>query len=258
MSTFANGVNCDIYIGQGAGKKLKQDIDSASVSVKIISPYLSDTLVNELIEMKRKHLDVELITENKIGTNDIKILKKLIIQQRETNTIAVGKRDKWARLASLWFYASLGLTALFLWLVFLVKDPGVYLGIVPVIGAFLVYYQYRTRVGSAVIYQYSYSTLFPIKVITYDKNRGKYRARDKNEMSLHSKIYLIDNRIAYLGSLNYTISGLEKNYETRVRTEDPTAVGKLSAEFTHLMNSSIAPEKDIQLWGKEIYEEPVN
>ena len=37
MRTFFNGANCDIYIGQGAGKKLLDDITNAKRSVKIVS-----------------------------------------------------------------------------------------------------------------------------------------------------------------------------------------------------------------------------
>ena len=39
MRTFFNGANCDIYIGQGAGKKLLDDITNAKRSVKIVSPF---------------------------------------------------------------------------------------------------------------------------------------------------------------------------------------------------------------------------
>lgn len=44
-----NNANCDLYIGKGAGKKLIKDMHDAESEVKIVSPYLSPSLVKELI-----------------------------------------------------------------------------------------------------------------------------------------------------------------------------------------------------------------
>ena len=84
---------------------------------------------------------------------------------------------------------------------------------------------------------------------------------DKNKLSdtfIHSKIYLIDEKIAYLGSLNFTSSGTKHNYETRIRTEDPNAIQEVKEEINQLMNHSYLPERDLQLWGKQLYREPMN
>ncbi len=63
---FYNGANCDIYIGKGAGKKLLNDIRNARKSVKIVSPYLSPFLITELINFRKRNLEVELITTDNI------------------------------------------------------------------------------------------------------------------------------------------------------------------------------------------------
>ena len=63
---FYNGANCDIYIGKGAGKKLLNDIRNAKKSIKIVSPYLSPFLISELISIRKRNLDVELITTDNI------------------------------------------------------------------------------------------------------------------------------------------------------------------------------------------------
>jgi phosphatidylserine/phosphatidylglycerophosphate/cardiolipin synthase-like enzyme len=75
---------------------------------------------------------------------------------------------------------------------------------------------------------------------------------------IHGKIYLIDDQIAYLGSLNFTESGTKYNYETRIRTTDPNAIKEIKEEFHQLMNYSDLPEWDIQYWGKLLYQEPIN
>lgn len=60
------GAYCDIYIGKGAGKKLMNHISQAHNSVKIVSPYLSPALVNELITLHDRGIRVGLITSDDI------------------------------------------------------------------------------------------------------------------------------------------------------------------------------------------------
>ncbi len=75
---------------------------------------------------------------------------------------------------------------------------------------------------------------------------------------LHSKIYIIDDEIAYLGSLNFTGGGTRNNYETRVRLSDAPSVQKMVGEFDYLMYGAKMPEIDIQEWGSLLYREPIN
>ena len=48
---------------------------------------------------------------------------------------------------------------------------------------------------------------------------------------LHAKIYLIDGNLAYIGSSNLTFSGLMRNYEACVRTDDPALIAHLQNEL---------------------------
>ncbi len=256
---FVNGVNCDIYIGTGAGKKLLADIESAKSSVKIISPYLSASLVSQLIDLKNRFVEVELITEDTIEDfKDRRNIKKLIIQHPETDQKAVEKRERMSKITIILLIVAIVVLLLFFFAVYRFQDPSVYLGIVPVLSAFLIYGHYRNAVRDTVIYKYSYSTLFPIKVISGRKSGQTGGIPADGRQSIHSKIYLIDNRIAYLGSLNFTVSGTQDNYETRIRTEDPDAVAKISQEYDRMMQSSDYSEKDLRKWGREVYAEPIN
>lgn len=256
---FVNGVNCDIYIGTGAGKKLLEDIQSATSSVKIASPYLSASLIHDLIEMKNRSIEVELITEDTIEDfRDNRNIKKLIIQHRETDQNAVAKRDKMSKITVVLLVAAFVVLFLFFVLVFKSQDSIVYLGIVPVIAVFLIYFQYRNTVRNTVIYKYRYTSLFPLKVFFHRKKNPPGGTAVDSSPSIHSKIYLIDDRIAYLGSLNFTVSGTQHNHETRIRTEDPAAVKDIKEEYDRLMNVSEYAQKDIQAWGKEVYFEAIN
>ncbi|MEM9982976.1 MAG: phospholipase D-like domain-containing protein, partial [Bacteroidota bacterium] len=69
---------------------------------------------------------------------------------------------------------------------------------------------------------------------------------------------LIDDQIAYLGSFNFTSSGVRHNYETSIKVKDPEAIQEVKKEIYQLMNHLSMPTKDIQLWGKQLYEEPIN
>ena len=84
MGMFFNGANCDIYIGKGAGKKLLEDISNAKKSVKVVSPYLSPSLINELIRLHSKGLEISLITNDNIEDyyrDSEKNIYRLIIQK---------------------------------------------------------------------------------------------------------------------------------------------------------------------------------
>lgn len=55
-------VKCDIYVGRAAGEELHTVIRKAKKSVRIVSPYLSPSLVAELIALHKREIEVELVT----------------------------------------------------------------------------------------------------------------------------------------------------------------------------------------------------
>ena len=252
---FYNGAICDIYIGKGAGKKLLNDINNAKKSVKIVSPYLSPFLISELIKLKNRNLEVELITSDNIEDfygNYEKNLHKLIIQNRETDFEAVEKRKKLKVILRFLIYCWLGLLTILIGTAFHFKNIKIAYGIIPLIVLFFISNFYKNKITNMRIYTYWYSQLFDFKV---------YLSPDKSPNSdtfIHSKIYLIDDEIAYLGSLNFTSSGTKHNYETRIRTEDQKAIKEIKDEIYQLLNYSNLPQRDIQYWGNQIYNEPIN
>ena len=252
---YYNGANCDIYIGKGAGKKLLNDIQNAKKSIKIVSPYLSAFLISELIKLHKKNLDVELITTDDIeeSSNSYdKNIHKLINQNRETDNVAVEKREKWKNISKRLTYIGLGLLIILTGIAYYLKDIKIAFGIIPVIIIFLIVKLYKNKIQDTRIYSYWYSQLFPFKVYM-----SPYKS-DYSDTFIHSKIYLIDDKIAYLGSLNFTSSGTKHNYETRIRTEDSNAIKEIKDEIYQLLNHSHLPERDIQFWGNKLYKEPIN
>ncbi|MDD7886839.1 phospholipase D-like domain-containing protein [Flavivirga sp. 57AJ16] len=252
---FYNGANCDIYIGKGAGKKLLNDIRNAKKSIKIVSPYLSPFLITELINFRKRNLEVQLITTDNIedfyGSYE-KNIHKLIIQNKKIDKEAVEKREKWKDLIKILTYIGFGLLVILIGIIYYLKDVKLILGLTPIIILFLIIKLYKNKINNKRIYSYWYSQLFPFKVYMSPDTT------DESDTFIHSKIYLIDDQIAYLGSLNFTSSGTKHNYETRIRTNDLNAIKEIKDEIYQLMNHSYLPERDIQLWGKQLYQEPIN
>ncbi len=76
----------------------------------------------------------------------------------------------------------------------------------------------------------NYKWRFPVSI--YKKERDK--------KFIHAKLFIIDDHIAYLGSLNFTTSALEPNsynYESRIHITDKSTVRELNKEFEYLKNN---------------------
>lgn len=253
MGTFYNNANCDIYIGKGAGKKLMEDIQNARKSIKIICPYLSPFLIKELIHSRNRGLDIQLITVDGIEDyKDSSNIYQLIKQYRHTDEEAQRKRDKWKKIANLLLIGIILLTIITFALFIYLRNTDILWAIIPILILSFIFYLYKNSIKKKRIFSYSYSQLFPFKV---------YISPEKHPHSdtfIHGKVYIIDDSIVYLGSLNFTASGTKHNYETRVRTTDYEAVKKIRDEFYSLFHHSQIPEIDIQSWGRSIYPEPIN
>lgn len=252
---FYNNVACDIYIGKGAGKKLLQDIQKAKYSVNIVSPYLSPFLIKELIDLHGRGIEINLITTDNIedyyGDYE-KNIHKLILQDRWDNKKGLKRRDELAKIMKILLYSMIGLGVASGVLAYFVPSWWMLLSILPLLVILFFYRKYQVKKRNTAIYHYRYSQLFPFKV---------YMSPDASRASksfIHCKVYIIDNKIAYLGSLNFTKSGIKHNYESRVRITDPEAVAEIKKEFKHMFYHSDLPERNIQNWGKALYGEPKN
>ncbi|TCP27855.1 hypothetical protein EV195_10114 [Tenacibaculum skagerrakense] len=154
---YYNGANCDIYIGKGAGRKLLNDMRNAKKSIKIVSPFLSPFLISELINFKKRNLEVELITTDNIedyyGKYE-KNIHKLIIQNREIDKGAAEKREKWKDLVKILSYINFGLVATLSAIAYYLQDRKVAFGLIPIVVIFLIIRFYKTKVKNKRIYFY--------------------------------------------------------------------------------------------------------
>ncbi|MBA4746751.1 MAG: phospholipase D family protein [Muricauda sp.] len=200
-------------------------------------------------------MEVELITSDIIEDfhgNYEKNIHKLVLQHREIDQTAVESIRKWKQITKILSLINLGFILLFIGLIYFLNDLRAILILIPIIALSVAVLIYKGEIKTKRIYSYWYSKLFPFKVFISTE------ANLSHSTFIHGKIYLIDDKIAYLGSLNFTKSGTEWNYETRVRTIDPNAIKLIKDEFYDLMENPEIPERDIQSWGRKLYKEPLN
>lgn len=245
-----NDVLCDLYIGKGAGKNILNDIKNASKSVRIISPYVSPSLVWQLIQLKRSGVEVQLITtdtimdstENSVGTfRQLVSQEKVFDSKAQTfrNILSVLEKICWVVIAGAAVYGF-----------FNMEHPGpkfrsaIITLVVSLVAAILL----RLKLSKLQTFHYRYDTLFPLKLLIAPE-----KAEYPIKTFIHSKVYIIDDEIMYWGSMNFTSAGTQENYETRVKIKDPETIHKMSLTFSKMLISHNLPERNLSVWGKMIY-----
>ncbi len=227
-----HNVPCDLYIGTKAGTALLQDIAGATESIHIVSPYLSATFVDKLIQ---KHSDGVLID---LFTTDASTTTKAF--QAHGKTVILPPKKRRSVVARILYILSWLLVPVVIGWAIYSQDPKVFIALAPLGFYFLWYTIYKgwTKKRAA----YKFSQLFPFRLYKSKKNNGL----------VHSKIYVIDQRVAYLGSLNFTQNGTSHSFETHIRTEDPDAIESILKTLDELKVSDWET-LDIQEFAESIY-----
>lgn len=248
-------VLCDLFIGKGAGKKILSEIDNAQHSVKIISPYLSASLIWKLIQLHRKGVSVQLITTDAIMDNSEQAtgtFRQLISQKKIIDQKAKHLRSFLSALDKIiWLLFAVFLLAA----IFLKIQPHPYFkwAIIGVIVTLSLGISLKLKLSKLKTFNYHYESIFPLKLLIAPEN-----ANFPIKTFVHSKVYIIDDQIMYWGSLNFTAMGTQDNYETRVRTTDANAIAKSLEEFNALMQSEKLPTRQFSAWGNRIYFQDVD
>lgn len=258
MSLNLKHVNTDILIGKGTGKRIRKHISDAKKEIKIVSPFLSAGLVNLLIDAFSRGLKVTLITSDEL--EDYKdplktsIINKLLEQKQHVNSVA----KYWRRVILLLFVTLLILSlASFCLLLFLhfkgeLSNTNFFYY---ALGSFIVSLLCKSYSSSIRVYTYTYQSLFPIKVFLSPFNK---EFKNDSKSFVHSKIYVIDNRYAFLGSLNFTYAGFYQNIESMIAVKDDTAIKKLSIFIDELLETSENDLLNLNYLGSAYYDEPIN
>lgn len=233
-----------ISLGRKAGLEILEKIKQAKNSVKIVSPYLSSSYLQELIKLADKGVKITLITADNLAeeTSYSKFQESDIIKQEKktANKELECKRKKGLRNSLIFFLISVFILTLSS-LIQILFYPALFLITLSLI---FTAYHYFTKTSS-----YKYYSIFRLKV--FDSKSGE---KPWSTNLVHSKIFLIDNNTLFLGSANFTYSAFNTHYETVIKVEDDKAIEDINREIENLFNSTDLKAKDIQEWGKEIYE----
>ena len=227
-----------IYIGRFAGKEIHEKIKNAKKSVKVVSPYLSPEYIKDLIALHKKQVDITLVTCDRIETNSYSDFKTSDLLKEEKIQDNEAVKSKKAVLFYLIIIFGVFLMNLLLYIIFFSLLLIILTGISLIIGIILLisYFLIET-------YSYKYEPLFRIKV--FDSHSGD---KPWSTNLVHSKIFIIDEEIAFLGSVNFTYSGFKTHYETTIKVEDLVAVHAISQEVEKLYSSSDLRAKSVEEW----------
>lgn len=255
MSKTINNVLGDIYIGKESGKMILDDIRKAKKSVRVMSPYLSAGLVDMLLDRLTSGVHIELVTSGYVEdhAHENKNCYRIIKQHKHVDEQLRNRKQffQWTGIVLMITFGLLAITKLESLFSPTVEHSdfigfGIFSGMV-FLGQFI-----RKYADGIRFWNYSYSSLFPIKIFS------SYFSRSKNDRSkdfnLHSKLYIIDDCIAYLGSVNFTRSGCLFNHETRIRITDLQAIRQLRQEFSELLWNEHYNHTSVDEWGRKLYE----
>jgi len=236
MRTFSN--KDSIYIGKEAGKEILSEIKNAKKSVKIVSPYTSPDYIKELISLHKKGVDVTLITCDNIETNSYSDFRASDLVKKEKIINSQAEKTKKLILSYLIMAFGIFMMTLFFYLLSLSQFLLILTGILLITGLILLisYFFIET-------YSYKYEPIFRIKV--FDSHSGK---NPHSTELIHSKIFIIDESVCFLGSVNITYSGFKTHYETAIRVDDKNAVSDISAEVERLYDSNELRGKSVEEW----------
>ena len=241
MKTTSN--KNQISLGRGYGYEILNAVKNAKKSVKIISPYLSASYLDELVSLSKKKVEVTLITSDNLTEQNSNYSfddSKIIKQEKIINPQAKQKKKNlkiFSMSLLLIGFIILFFSIAFMFLIFIST-------ILIIISIIIAITSYFTKE-----YNYQYFSIFRVRI--FDSHSGD---KPWSTSLIHSKIFIIDEKTAYLGSANFTYSGFKTHYETIIKVEDARAIEDISREVENLYNSKELSYKSLDEWGKEIYE----
>ncbi|WP_394960936.1 phospholipase D-like domain-containing protein [Candidatus Allofournierella merdavium] len=253
-------VTGNVYIGTHAGAHMEEAVQKAENSIHLISPYIGETYLDLLAEKQRQGVSVQgLFQEVKArprGASTVKkgygyvrddlglrdVITSFLRLQKVPLAANIAMRKKQRRTArvmmGMLIFLVVGFWALFiLWLAaqekqlqslqefpslknitdsFPLPMEVVLSGIGVIVVLFAVAHDLEKRARSIPTVEYHFEPVVNLRMI-----------RRYADNFVHLKLLIVDDKIAFLGSLNLTYSGLNQNLESCVEISDPGAVQNL-------------------------------
>lgn len=252
----------DLYIGKNAGKRIERYIENAKHSIRIVSPYIAESKFESLSIKSHNGVDVRLLTSaddrHFRNPETSKILRKVIIQERYTNK----NRKKIHRylqiIASILLISTLIILGISIQRNSLSDTLGNQVTMYISVGLILLASILFSIARRIKVYTYSYDSPFPVKFVVDPMNMNSYeRDQYKDNAFFHVKLFIIDDEIAFLGSVNLTEKGMRYNVESRVTITQKDQVSSLTAYFDKIFLTRYH-QYNLDYYGKRIFAEPRN
>ncbi|WP_165027251.1 phospholipase D-like domain-containing protein [Dysgonomonas sp. ZJ279] len=252
ISSEDNKDNVEIYIGQSCGKQLQNEILSAQKEVLIISPYVDMCKLYDLINLHDKGINVHIAFSKPYNRgHEEEILRKLIIQEKHIDEIKYNQKlNKLKKNRNMAFCSLiLGIAIIILSVVAMFNTYSLnlyFLASLPFFIGLRYLIKKKESLNKLPIYYYTYK----------ERIKFKYFWEYNNNRFIHSKIYIIDRRVAYLGSINFTYNGFNSNFETRVRITHQDQIENLVDFVNNIFNDhSNFNGHQIDYLGKDVHGE---
>lgn len=260
-------ISGELYIGKGAGKRLLRYVGNAQKSVKVFSPYMSASFISTLFDKSEQGLNIKCVTQIVSDTEDKylskdtfgldRIHRRFIKQTTYVNQEKQDEKERRLRDAHKSLKLSLGLLVAALLCFFLsivtfqnfighglsgtIKQRELSFGVIsPALFFWLFIF---LAIFSLCVFLASNSNRKLAEIINtsefqYDFTKDfcllSTRANKIGMPFPHLKLLIVDEKTAFLGSLNFTVSGVNNNLESCVRIDDPASISQLSSCFNDL------------------------
>lgn len=236
----------NLYIGTGAGSPLLTAVEDAKVSIKICSPYISPSLLSLLLDKEDDNVQVQCITQ-KVGKNwadefglkdtCTRLLKSHLHIDKEQEKLKerVLKQAHKSKVIGICF---LGCSFVY-WLLHIFfggltvpesmeESFWIFVSNFSVLIILSIYFfrkeKQQVRYAQTInIWEYRYS--FTKDFCILRQNCPKFP---------HLKLVIVDEKVAYLGSLNFTHSGIESHIESCIDIKNEANVKSLINCFDKL------------------------
>ncbi|MGL4934519.1 MAG: phospholipase D-like domain-containing protein [Cetobacterium sp.] len=244
-------ISTDIYVGKGAGKKILEDFSTTKKELSIISPYIFPKTLKNILENIDSNIALNIVTseENRYtGTLVRQFLKK-----------EKGKKYKYYLISNMVFIMLISFLSIFCALLkfqeivaqtYFIGNP---IHILIIILVLIILWIWNYKYFKYKKYEFKWKDNVNIKIFKYESN-----LKDTNiykYLNLHTKLFIIDSRILYLGSVNFTDYGFKHNYESRVRVIDEKAIYDAKELVNNLLkNDEKYYEVNLELLAKKYLE----
>ena len=243
-----------VYIGPQAGRPVERLIEQATASITVVSPFVSARYLRQLLEKQREGVQVTLVCHQISGLGAGKLLTyDALIEQSarridRSHTLRTYGLASCSLLAAFTMIFIVGLAMLWPHVVTTNVSFLTITGIVVWLGVLAMAGRYFWRLKT---YSYTYAS----KLASFCW-LGDYEAFSDFD-TFHAKLYIIDQKTAFVGSLNFTNSGMTNNIETRVDIRDEKAARILDERARHYALTTPV-RVDLQRFGSRIFHEPPN